>query len=186
MRPARTATRCIATARAKETPPAPAGVSSLVYLLRLSTNFSNFSFSRQISSISSASTTMRCFKRDGPWLRVGLGIVDGHRDVEVSEIRATDLFAYLGRLGQRASVPIDPRVVAQSNRIDHQRIARPLGGRVSLPRRGRVFGQRPAIREDLAVSGVHFIEHDQQTAASGRTSADAADRRREGNCPAGI
>ena len=32
------------------------------YFLRLSsTNFSNFSFSRQISSISSASTTMRCF-----------------------------------------------------------------------------------------------------------------------------
>jgi hypothetical protein len=34
--------------------------ATILYRLRLSTNFSNFSFSRQISSINSASTTMRC------------------------------------------------------------------------------------------------------------------------------
>ena len=62
---------------------------------------------------------------------------------------------------EHAAVPIDPSVVAQADRVDHQGIAGPLGGRIPLPRRRRILGQRPSVREDLAVTGVHLVEHRQ-------------------------
>jgi hypothetical protein len=37
-------------------------------------------------------------QRDGPRLRVGLGIVDRDLDVEMSEVRSPDTLANLGRL----------------------------------------------------------------------------------------
>src|SRR5215471_13640130 len=65
-------------------------------------------------------------QRDGPGLGVGFGIIDGDLDFEVSEVRAANLFPHFGRFGHHTSVPIDPRVVAQTDRVDHQSIAGPF------------------------------------------------------------
>src|SRR4051794_3836796 len=72
-------------------------------------------------------------QRDGPRMRVGLRVV--HRDLhlEMSEIGPPHLFAYLRSLRHDAAVPIDPGVVAQADRVDHERIAGPFRRRVTLP-----------------------------------------------------
>ena len=99
---------------------------------------------------------------DGPWLGVGPGIIHGDPYFEVSEVRPPDFFPHLGVFGHHTSVPIDPRVVAQSNRVDHQGVPGPIGRRISLPRRVRVDRQRARVGEHLTVSTVHFVQHHQK------------------------
>jgi hypothetical protein len=65
-------------------------------------------------------------QRDPPRFGVGLGIVNRHPDFEMSEIPSPDLFSNLGCAGEHAAAPVDPRIVAHSDRVDHERVAGPL------------------------------------------------------------
>src|SRR4029079_7292904 len=69
-----------------------------------------------------------------PRFRIRLGVVDRDLDLEMSKVGSADSLPNLGRLGNHAAVPVDPRVIAESNRFDHQRVIRPRAGRIPLPR----------------------------------------------------
>src|SRR5688572_27213182 len=99
---------------------------------------------------------------DGPRSRIRLRIVHCHLDLEMAEVGPANALAELGRPRDHAAIPVDPDVVAKSDRVDHQRIVGPHGRRVSLPGWIRVWRQRAAIREDLAVYAVVLVQHDQQ------------------------
>ena len=69
-----------------------------------------------------------------PRLRVGLWIVDRDLDVEMSEVGSPDSLTNLCAFGNHAAVPIDPRVIAKSDGVDHQRVVGPGGRRIAFPR----------------------------------------------------
>ena len=54
------------------------------------------------------------------------GIVDGELDIERPVVRpAVDLFSHLGHVAHRAAAGIDPQVVAEALRPDHERVSLP-------------------------------------------------------------
>src|SRR5688572_31346243 len=67
---------------------------------------------------------------DRPWPGVRLRVVHGHLDFEVTEVGPPDSLAHLGGFGDHAAVPVDPQVVAESDGVDHQRLAGPRRRRV--------------------------------------------------------
>src|SRR5207247_2340325 len=73
------------------------------------------------------------FQRHRPWLRVRLGIVDRDFDLEVSEIGPADSLSDFGVRCEDASIPVDPQVVAKTDRVDDERIALPSRARAARP-----------------------------------------------------
>src|SRR5262245_47391955 len=63
---------------------------------------------------------------DRPRLSVSLGIIDRDLDLKVSEVRTPDLLTYFRRFGQHTSIPVNPGVVAKSDRVYYQGIAGPF------------------------------------------------------------
>jgi hypothetical protein len=57
------------------------------------------------------------------------------------------------------STGVQPGLIVESRRIDDQRIAVPSADRVAAPRGLRINGKRAAVRVDLPVRVVHFIQH---------------------------
>src|SRR5687768_5849346 len=80
-----------------------------------------------------------------PRLRIGLGIVHRHLDLEVSEVGPPDSLTHFRGTCDHAAAPVDPQVVAKSDAVDHQRVTVPGGRRVTLPRRVRSLRQLPAV-----------------------------------------
>lgn len=64
-------------------------------------------------------------QRDGPRSGVRLGIVDCHLDLQVTEVGTPDLLTKLRGLRDHAAVPVDPKVVAESDAVDHHGVAGP-------------------------------------------------------------
>src|SRR5262249_46968602 len=70
-----------------------------------------------------------------------------------------DPLTHLGGFRNDAAVPVDPKVVAKSDRVYHQRVARPRRRRISLPRRIRILWQRTGISEYLTVNAIILVQH---------------------------
>ena len=118
------------------------------------------SFSRQISSIRSVSTTMRRFSVTVQgWCK--LGVDNGNMDYEVSKVPPPNLLPHFGR-------PVGHLNPDRSRYRPAVRWCRSPGYRRTISpknipaRGGRIFGQQACIGEYLAVSGVVFIEHHQE------------------------
>src|SRR5690242_5329539 len=73
--------------------------------------------------------------RDGPRLGVGLGIVDGDLDFQMSEIRTPETLDDPAGLGQRAALYIQPAHIFEVRRLDGERLAFPVASRVAEPPR---------------------------------------------------
>jgi hypothetical protein len=78
-------------------------------------------FSRQISSINSASAIRRSLIRTVHGFVQALGIVHGDANLHVPEVDAPELLTHVGRLGQHAALPVDPGVVPDAIRIDDRK-----------------------------------------------------------------
>jgi hypothetical protein len=89
--------------------------------------------------------------------------VDPLRLARAGAMRAEKALLVVAENGNDAAVPVYPKVVAESDRVDDQRVARPRGRGVSLPRRIWILRQRTAIREYLAVNAIHLVEHQEKT-----------------------
>jgi hypothetical protein len=87
-----------------------------------------------------------------------LGVVDGDFHFQRSEVGAAQAFGHARRFGQWVAPHIEPQIVAETDGLDHQRVVFPVRHRVAVPGWLRIFGQRAAVEEDLAVAGVKFIE----------------------------
>src|SRR5262245_55023687 len=95
---------------------------------------------------------------DGKRLGVGLGIVDGHIDFEVSEIGPSKTFDRFSGIGQRVPVDIQPAGIAEVRGLHNKRVTLPLANRVTIPPGIGVFGgQGPTVGEDLAKTTVSFV-----------------------------
>src|SRR5262245_47693303 len=97
--------------------------------------------------------------RDSPRLGVCLWIVDGHFDLQMSEIRASEAFNDFAGLGQRAAFHIQPSQIAEFYGFHDQRVAFPFAARVAEPPRLSIRGHRTTVGEDLPQSGVRLINN---------------------------
>ena len=119
-------------------------------------------FSSQMYSISSSSGCRTGLLGDGPGLRIRLRVVDGNLQIHVAKIFASEAFGHLQRVRDRVSVGIEPGFAVRSGRLDNQRVAVPVADRISLPVGIRVFGEGPAIHEDLPEDGARLVEDDDE------------------------
>ena len=87
-------------------------------------------------------------------------IVDRDVDVQVAEVAAVEPFLDVHGLTVRVASG-EPRLVVVSVRIHDERIAFPVPGGVTHPRRERILRQFAAVGVDLAESTVRFIEDSQ-------------------------
>src|SRR5579863_9534710 len=99
-------------------------------------------------------------QRKRPGSGVGLGIVNRDFDVHVTEIAAAKAFDGVKRLGMRTAAVIDPALVVETARVDHEPVAIPLPDGIAEPGGTGHRDVCAAIREDLAVQRVLFIQNE--------------------------
>src|SRR5881397_2696092 len=100
---------------------------------------------------------------NSPRLGVSFGIVNGDFDLQIPEIWPMESLGDFRRIGQRVADDIQPTLVDETARLNHESIAFPSSDRVSIPPRlGVGAGQGPAVHEYLAKSVICFIHDDDQ------------------------
>ena len=87
----------------------------------------------------------------GPGRGVSFGIVDRNLDFEVPVVRPPDPLDHFALLREWISAGIQPEIVAETGGLHHQRVTIPFTGRVAVPGRSGILGERPSVGEDLAV-----------------------------------
>jgi len=75
---------------------------------------------------------------DGPWARVVFGIVDRDFKFQCAVAGTANPLGHFGRLAHRAAGHINPEVIAETNRLYHERVALPFSRGVAVPTRIRV------------------------------------------------
>src|SRR6185436_6234759 len=94
---------------------------------------------------------------DVPGLRVRLRVVDRDVDVDAANGRPGKTFRYPQRFRCRQSAHVEPGLAVLFDGLDDQGVLVPLADRVAHPGWLRIFWQRPAVREDLAVDGAGLV-----------------------------
>src|ERR1700680_3244930 len=86
---------------------------------------------------------------DRPWLGVCFGIVDGHFDFQLPEVRPPEPFSHFGGAGQRRAVVVGPQALPEASCLHHQSVPVPLSRRVTKPRWLCIAEHGPSVGEDL-------------------------------------
>src|SRR5215471_12503663 len=68
-------------------------------------------------------------------LRVRLRVVDRHVDLEVTVVRSPPPLGHLALRRHRAALNVEPHIVAETDRLDDERIAFPVTDGVAIPPR---------------------------------------------------
>src|SRR5262245_56565621 len=91
--------------------------------------------------------------------RVGFRIVDCLLDLNRPEVRTREALDRATLFGQRAAVDVQPPAVAETFRLDDERIAFPLADGVAIePGLRIVFGYGSPVSEDLTDALMRFVE----------------------------
>src|SRR5262245_9624333 len=69
----------------------------------------------------------------GPWFGIGLGIIDGHVDINTPEVGTRVTFDALERLGSWQASHIEPGLAVLPDRFNDKRISFPVSDRISHP-----------------------------------------------------
>src|SRR5262249_19779596 len=77
---------------------------------------------------------LEVLRRRGPRLCVGLRVVDGRDDFQITELRTADPLDDVERVaGGTSLLGVEPDLVVEPSGVDDERVAVPAAGRVSKP-----------------------------------------------------
>src|SRR2546427_536625 len=111
------------------------------------------------------------------------GIIDSNLVDQRSHVLSRPAFDGVKLFRMRVAAKIEPELVIESDRVDHQRVAFPSPDRMSIPRRVRILWMLPAIHEDLAVAVNVALEQEEDVRRSlndpPRIGRDSRDSRRQ-------
>src|SRR5579864_9391992 len=85
------------------------------------------------------------FPEAGPWLRISLGIINGDIHAQLIVLRTRDALYDVQLVGVWKAGAVDPGLVVEADRVDHQRISFPPADRVSHPSRIDILGMLAAL-----------------------------------------
>src|SRR5689334_19791606 len=102
-------------------------------------------------------------QQNGPRCGVRFGIVDGHLNLQLAEVRAPKPFRYFRGFGDGSAFFVRPRAISQTDGLNHQRVAVPLRRRVTFEGRLRVGGEWSSVREDLPVHKALLVKDYEQS-----------------------
>src|ERR1700726_4690605 len=97
--------------------------------------------------------------RERPGLGVGLGIVNGDFDVQVTKVAAAKAFNRMKSLGMRKAVVIEPAFVIETARINHEPIPFPPTDGIAEPGWIGRRGMGAAVCENLTETREFFIQN---------------------------
>lgn len=100
------------------------------------------------------------FYRNRPGARVRLGIVGCDFHLERSIVRAAQSFGHFRDAGQRCAVHVDPQIVPEARRLDHQRVAGEVGLPVGEPPRRGGYIRGPIVSDSAARSNTTSAPHE--------------------------
>src|SRR5580765_5851740 len=101
-------------------------------------------------------------QRHRPGAGVRLRIVNGDLDVNRTEPWPPKLLGQLCRVRDHIASKIEPQSVAQAIRLNDERVAVPMTGRVAVPAWIGIVWERASVGEDLAIAEVTLVEDDKQ------------------------
>src|SRR5438477_4780722 len=96
----------------------------------------------------------------GPGLRIGLGIINSDPDVQGSNSTAPEALGETQRVAMGVTAIVEPGVIDDADRVDHESVALPFADRVPEPGGNAVVGKAAAVVENLAIVN-RFVEEDQ-------------------------
>src|SRR5215469_7253898 len=93
---------------------------------------------------------------------VRLRIFDREFDVHAPDPPPGETLGDAESFGPRLALHIEPGLAVLSDRLYDQRVLVPMADGISHPGGLRIVGQRPPVREDLAVNGAGFVQQYRQ------------------------
>src|SRR5262245_15675023 len=93
---------------------------------------------------------------NGPWGRIGLGIVNSDFDFKLSKANAPESFGYFSGVRERTAVAVQPKTIRETGRLYDKSVALPLSHGVTINYRLVDLRQSPAVCEYLTVGRIGF------------------------------
>src|SRR5579864_4305638 len=81
-----------------------------------------------------------------PGLRVRFRVLDGEVEFQGLRLRPPKPFDYMQLVGVRKARAVDPSLLVETNRVNHEGVSFIPANRIAHPRRVRVFGMLPPVR----------------------------------------
>src|SRR5262249_55933821 len=97
-------------------------------------------------------------ERDGLGEGQGIGNDDG--EIQMPVIATAEAFLDTHLCAVAGAARVQPAVIVEARRLDHQRFTFPSADRISLPGWRRIDGQLATIGEDLTKSGLDLVQND--------------------------
>jgi len=95
---------------------------------------------------------------------VGLGVVEGHFDIQVSEVAAAEPFSDAQRFAVVVAHQVESRPAVEARCFHYKDAPLPAPDRIAQERREVEFlRQRPSVSVDLAMEIVDFVKDDCHT-----------------------
>src|SRR5438093_1909274 len=89
-----------------------------------------------------------------PWSRVRLGIIDRDFKFHVAEIPPVKTFNGVIGVTMRMPAIVDPGLIIEALRIDHECVAFPFANRIAQPGGVDFLGKTAPVREDLTITSL--------------------------------